>query len=41
MPKSVSTDISCRVDLADLLTAPYFHFDWLATIYLREVFPKN
>ena len=39
--KSVSTDTSCRVDLPDLLTAPYFHFDWLTTIHLREVFPKN
>ena len=39
--KSVSADISCRVDLADLLKASYFHFNWLATIYLREVFPKN
>ena len=39
--KSVSTDISCRLDFADLLTAPYFHFDWLATLYLREGFPEK
>ena len=39
--KSVSTDTSCRVDLADFLAAPYFHFDWLATVYLREIFSKN
>ena len=32
--KSVSTDTSCRADLVDLLTATYFHFNWLATVYL-------
>ena len=41
MSISVSTDISCHVDLADLLKGSYLLFDWLATVYSPEVFSKN